>query len=176
MSGEGNGNPLQYSSLENPMDRGAWQAIVHRVTRVGHDLATRKRKRERYLHQPKFWTVFWISSQIFERRPVFYFTFLEESFFWRFGCSSLDLVFLHIRSKAVFPGSSFSYNPVLGAQYLRALCPQVSQERMKDSCDCSGAYVLKVIILACLIERQSKCPLGWWKAPLAFGSLMGEEA
>ena len=26
--GEGNGNPLQYSCLENPMDRGAWQAIV----------------------------------------------------------------------------------------------------------------------------------------------------
>ena len=29
--GEGNGNPLQYSCLENPMDRGAWQAAVHRV-------------------------------------------------------------------------------------------------------------------------------------------------
>ena len=27
--GEGNGNPLQYSGLENPMDRGLWQAIVH---------------------------------------------------------------------------------------------------------------------------------------------------
>ena len=27
--GEGNGNPLQYSRLENPMDRGAWQATVH---------------------------------------------------------------------------------------------------------------------------------------------------
>ena len=31
--GEGNGNPLQYSCLENPMDRGAWQAIVHGVTK-----------------------------------------------------------------------------------------------------------------------------------------------
>ena len=28
-SGEGNGNPLQYSCLGNPMDRGAWQATVH---------------------------------------------------------------------------------------------------------------------------------------------------
>ena len=28
----GNGNPLQYSWLENPMDRGAWQAAVHGVT------------------------------------------------------------------------------------------------------------------------------------------------
>ena len=31
--GDGNGNPLQYSCLENPMDRGAWQATVHRVTK-----------------------------------------------------------------------------------------------------------------------------------------------
>ena len=30
--GEGNGNPLQYSCLENPMDRGAWWATVHGVT------------------------------------------------------------------------------------------------------------------------------------------------
>ena len=29
--GEGNGNPLQYSCLGNPMDRGAWWATVHRV-------------------------------------------------------------------------------------------------------------------------------------------------
>ena len=35
---EGNGKPLQYSCLENPMDRGAWQAAVHGVTRVGHDV------------------------------------------------------------------------------------------------------------------------------------------
>ena len=31
--GEGNGNPLQYSCLENPMDGGAWQAAVHGVTK-----------------------------------------------------------------------------------------------------------------------------------------------
>ena len=31
--GEGNGNPLQYSCLENPMDRGAWWATVHRVAK-----------------------------------------------------------------------------------------------------------------------------------------------
>ena len=31
--GEGNGYPLQYSSLENPTDRGAWQTIVHRVAK-----------------------------------------------------------------------------------------------------------------------------------------------
>ena len=32
-SGEGNGNPLQYSCLENSMDRGDWQATVHGVTK-----------------------------------------------------------------------------------------------------------------------------------------------
>ena len=35
-SGGGNGNPLQYSCLENPTDRGAWQATVHWVARVQH--------------------------------------------------------------------------------------------------------------------------------------------
>ena len=32
-AGERNGNPLQYSCLENSMDRGAWQAIAHGVTK-----------------------------------------------------------------------------------------------------------------------------------------------
>ena len=36
-SGEGNGNPLQYSCLGNPMDRGAWRATVHGVTKNQHD-------------------------------------------------------------------------------------------------------------------------------------------
>ena len=31
--GEGNGNPLQYSYLEDPIDRGAWRVIVHGVTK-----------------------------------------------------------------------------------------------------------------------------------------------
>ena len=35
--GEGNGTPLQYSCLENPMDGGAWKAVVHGVARVRHD-------------------------------------------------------------------------------------------------------------------------------------------
>ena len=39
--GEGNDNPLQYSCLEKPMDRGVWQATDHAVTRVRHDLATK---------------------------------------------------------------------------------------------------------------------------------------
>ena len=33
-AGEGNGNPLQYSCLENPMDGGAWWATVHGITEL----------------------------------------------------------------------------------------------------------------------------------------------
>ena len=39
--GERNGNSLQYSCLENSMDRGAWLATVHGVTRFGLDLVTK---------------------------------------------------------------------------------------------------------------------------------------
>ena len=39
--GEGNGSPLQYSCLENPMGREAWRATVHGVATVGYDLATK---------------------------------------------------------------------------------------------------------------------------------------
>ena len=38
LPGGENGNPLQYSCLENPTDRDAWQTTVYGVARVGHDL------------------------------------------------------------------------------------------------------------------------------------------
>ena len=45
-NGEGNGNPLQYSCLENTMDGGAWQATVHGITksqtRLSNQLFTRE--------------------------------------------------------------------------------------------------------------------------------------
>ena len=40
-SGEGNGNPLQDSGLGNSKDRGVWQATVHGVARVRHNLVTK---------------------------------------------------------------------------------------------------------------------------------------
>ena len=40
-SGEANGNPLQYSCLENPMDRGVWRATEHVDARIGHDLVAK---------------------------------------------------------------------------------------------------------------------------------------
>jgi len=41
---EGNGNPLQYSCLGNPMDRGVWWATVHGIARVGHDSVTKQQQ------------------------------------------------------------------------------------------------------------------------------------
>ena len=38
--GGGNGNPLQYSCMGNPMDRGAWQATIHGVTKSQKRLST----------------------------------------------------------------------------------------------------------------------------------------
>ena len=36
--GRGHGNPLQFSGLENPMDRGAWQATIHGIAKsLGHN-------------------------------------------------------------------------------------------------------------------------------------------
>ena len=47
--GEGNGNPLQYSCLENPKDRGAWWTAVHGVARIGHNLPAKA--------QPQYWLI-----------------------------------------------------------------------------------------------------------------------
>ena len=53
--GKGNGNPLQYSCLWNLMDRGAWLATVHRVTRVRHNSATKS--------PPEYQTLFYSKKQ-----------------------------------------------------------------------------------------------------------------
>ena len=57
--GEGSGNPLQYSCLENPMNRGTWLAVVHRVT----DSQTRQRRLSTHtcigVHQGK-WKSLWV--------------------------------------------------------------------------------------------------------------------
>ena len=47
-AGEGNGNALQYSCLENPMNRGAWCATAHGITKVRHNLATQQLQQEWY--------------------------------------------------------------------------------------------------------------------------------
>ena len=44
--GEGNGNPLQYSCLENAMDGGAWQAVVHGVAESEMTEATQQQQQQ----------------------------------------------------------------------------------------------------------------------------------
>ena len=48
--GEGNGNPLQYSCLENPMDGRAWWATVHRVTKSRTRLNDLTLSRSKWIH------------------------------------------------------------------------------------------------------------------------------
>ena len=67
--------------LENPMDRGAWWATVHGVTRVGHDLATKPPP------PPPPWYI----------KNIFYFSFPFKSFscemplpFWNFSSSIIN--------------------------------------------------------------------------------------
>ena len=45
--GEGNGNPLQYSQLENPMDGGAWSATVHAAVK-SHDSVTEQQPQQKH--------------------------------------------------------------------------------------------------------------------------------
>jgi len=51
--GGGNGNPLQHSYLENPMDRGAWWTMVHRSQKVGHNWKSLSFPRQ----MSRIWTV-----------------------------------------------------------------------------------------------------------------------
>ena len=52
--GEGNGNPLQYSRLENPVDGGAWQATVHGVTKIWARLSDFTSLMQYDTHKPEF--------------------------------------------------------------------------------------------------------------------------
>ena len=72
--GEGNGNPFQYSCLENLMDRGAWQEIVHGVARVGDDLATKQ-------HSQRLWCSQQSRSRYFSGTLLI---FLWSSGYWQF--------------------------------------------------------------------------------------------
>ena len=70
--GDGNGNPLQYSCLEKPMDRGAWQATVHGATRVGHDLATK----------PPLWYYSWEKNLCLSGPMRFKSMLFKSQLFW----------------------------------------------------------------------------------------------
>ena len=61
--GGGHGNPLQHSCLENPMDRGAWQATVHRVARS----RTRLKRLSTRVHTPSEANHLWSARGLFPR-------------------------------------------------------------------------------------------------------------
>jgi len=89
--GEGNGNPLQYSCLENPMGRGAWWAMVHRVAKSLTRLKWHRTQEDQlFWHQgPVSWkTVFsWIGWRDGD-------WFLDDSSTLYLLCT-LFLLFLH---------------------------------------------------------------------------------
>ena len=77
--GGGNGSPLQYSSLENPVDRGAWRATVHRVAQSW----TRLKQLSTHAH--------YIFLCIFLIMNCIYFTFVENRNWFNF--SGTDVLF-----------------------------------------------------------------------------------
>ena len=76
-SREVNGSPFQYSCLGNPMDRGAWQATVHGVTRVGHDLITKQQ--QIYICTRKKETNWWFLQKRLLHR-------IFKSIYWKICC------------------------------------------------------------------------------------------
>ena len=62
--GEGNGNPLQYSCLENPMDEGTWQTTVHGVAK------SQTRLSDFTFISPQFFKTFTNSSEALKFPPV----------------------------------------------------------------------------------------------------------
>ena len=63
--GEGDGNLLQYSGLENPIDRGAWRATVLGVMRVEHDLATKQLPYVGFCVNTAF-QLLWINTKVWD--------------------------------------------------------------------------------------------------------------
>ena len=95
--GEGNGNPLQYSCLENSMDRGAWRATVHRIQEVKHDCETEHTHTQTHTHTHTH-GLYWLISLSSHH-------FLEAFCWWAYsigGPSSSDRVQPPAAVKQVF--------------------------------------------------------------------------
>ena len=69
--GEGHGNPLQYSCLENTVDRGAWQAAVHGVAKSQTWLKRLSPHITLLVHQNMQIKLFWTNGGEREVRPIF---------------------------------------------------------------------------------------------------------
>ena len=93
--GEGNVNPLQYSCLENPMDRGTWGAVAQGVTRIGHNLATTP-------PPPSFWD----STDLIQLNSFF--------------CSDLKITVIYLHSKSLLCWPWFFFFFLLNSSIPRA--------------------------------------------------------
>ena len=82
--GKGNSNPLQYSCLENPMDRGAWQVIVHAVAKSGTQLNTHTH--DFYPMEDTGFAVSWTYHADSSRSPGCGSTLLAHHFYWKNKC------------------------------------------------------------------------------------------
>ena len=78
--GEGNGDPLQYSCLENSMDRGAWWATVHGVTKR-QDSATIT-----HTHTVTVYFAFWGNTNLLSKWSALF--FVPTNYVWRYNSST----------------------------------------------------------------------------------------
>ena len=88
--GGGNGNPLQYSYLENPTDRGAWKATVHGVPKSQLWLVTRQ--------QPS------------RKHPVCYLVHRPHSFFSGFRVSGSDFPNISVKTLPLLDAPNHSFH------------------------------------------------------------------
>ena len=84
--GGGNGNPLQYSCLENPMDRGAWRATVHGVVKSWTQLSdfTHKREKEIYISWKLCFLPYQVHSQFTRQKAILEIISIETQHFLGF--------------------------------------------------------------------------------------------
>ena len=141
---KGNGNPLQYSCLENSTGRGAWQATVHGLTRrVGRDLATQ------LPHQLSYYTA--VTTVCSTRRPSPGGRTIIHSWFWTNVCwmnkwESLRLSWLL---------SSLTL-PVLLKMQAESFCDSYKKERKPRSKELSSIFLWQRVSFISPLSMQGK--------------------
>ena len=113
-SGEGNGNPLQYSCPGNPMDREVWWAIVHGVARVGYHWATQRQTKTKI----QVSTTLWLLGYVYTYNKLRRIKFLASRISPRKTLTPIKLNNIAQSWKCVF--SSFSNWSGQGASFLSA--------------------------------------------------------
>ena len=120
---ERNGNPVQYSCLENPMDRGAWRATVHGFARVGQCLSSVSCSRK--LIKPKEGVV---ETPIYSQRHKLH---LKQ---WRWRGHSYETEFLNLQNLMRFPSREYkNCVELLDTQLTLESCVLVWEALLLDS-------------------------------------------